>query len=803
MKLVIHILPAILCLHAFAQREIHGTVSDTETNESLIGAEVYFPDLKKGTITDVNGVYSIDDLPTGRLTVQISFIGYDPQVIEVDLTSSNQTLDVRLKESAREMNEVIVTGVSASTERRLSPIPAAVKNKKYLLHSSATNIVDAIAKIPGMDQLTTGQAISKPIIRGLGYNRVLTLLNGVRQEGQQWGDEHGIEIDEFSIDKVEVIKGPGSIAYGSDAMAGVINFQTPKEEKEGRISANVETEYQSNSNLYGLSAFNSGKIHGINWQGRVTRKEAGNYKNSLDGKVFNSGFNELDFNGALGINKKWGFSNLSFSNFHQNIGIVEGDRSSTGSFTRMIKDNTGQVVERPVTKDELDGYQLDIPRQSINHFRISDASHIYFSRSNLSIDLAFQQNIRKEFGNPANPSEEGLYFKLNTYNYSFKYAFPEQNNWNTVIGFNGMYQSNANLGQEFLIPAYNLMDGGLFVLTQRKINSLLISGGLRVDNRHISSDQLILQENGAPVEHFEAISTNFSNITGSAGLSYQAGKHWTLKLNLARAFRAPTLAELSSNGVHEGTFRYEIGNPDLKAETSLQSDMGILFENKHVSFETGLFLNHISNYIFLQKLLASNGADSIPDPAEPVAGFTYTQGTANLYGGETGIDIHPHPLDWLHFQTTYAITYAKQENQPDSMRNLPLIPAPKLRSELRANIAHVRNWMRNAYIKVELARYFDQNRIFSAFNTETATPGYTLINAGIGGTIYNKKNQPALSIFITANNLFDKAYQSHLSRLKFASKNLVTGRTGVFNMGRNITFKLTIPLVFRAPDNQG
>ena len=794
-RIIIFILITTLTvLSVQAQNSLKGNVFDAVSKETLIGASIYFPDLRKGATTDMNGFYQLDNLPTGTFIIQVNYIGYIPEAVMVHF-EKDTIINFQLSVSIKEMEELIITGVSKSTERKLSPIPAVIASKEYLFQTQSTNIIDALARAPGVDQITTGPAISKPIIRGLGYNRVLTLFNGLRQEGQQWGDEHGIEIDAYSVDRIEIIKGPGSIAYGSDAMAGVINFLLPHEVEEGSITGSIEADYQTNNNLYGFSLENMGNIKGINWMARVSRKQSGNYKNSYDGKVYNSGFNEINFNGQVGVNRSWGFTHFYFSNFDQNLGIVEGERDTNGTFLKLI-DANGQAVEVPVTDDDLKGYQIGFPKQHVNHFRVGTANQFYFNNSSLHFRAAYQRNTREEFTDPVEPDERELHFVLSTVNYDIKYFFPDMGHWETSLGINGMFQSNLNLGKEFLIPAYNMIDGGVFAMTMKKINKFFFSGGLRVDFRYINSQALIIDEGNGPETKFTAFKTDYENITGSVGGSYQPNDAWTIKLNLARGFRSPTIAELSSNGVHEGTFRYEIGNRDLKAETSSQIDAGVVFDGEHLTFETGLFYNNIDNYIFLQKLASTSGGDSIPDPSDPVPGFQYTQGDAHVYGGEVMVDLHPHPLHWLHFENSYALVYARQQNRPADQTNLPFIPAPNFKSELRADLDKLSKLMESTYLKLELEYFFAQNRIFSAFDTETATPSYWLLNFGFGTSVKNNKGTPLFSIFINANNLLNKGYQSHLSRLKYAPENPATGRQGVFNMGRNVSFKMVVPFDF-------
>ena len=142
----------------------------------------------------------------------------------------------------------------------------------YIVTNLSSNIIDAIANVPGVSALTTGPNVSKPFIRGLGYNRVLTLYDGVRQEGQQWEDEHGIEIDEYGIDRIEVIKGPASLSYGSDALSGVVNLIPTQSAPDGKIIGDVLAEYQSNNGMFGGSAMLSGSRKGFEWIGRISHK---------------------------------------------------------------------------------------------------------------------------------------------------------------------------------------------------------------------------------------------------------------------------------------------------------------------------------------------------------------------------------------------------------------------------------------------------------------------------------------------------------------------------------------------------
>ena len=784
-----------------AQNKISGNIKDEQTKEILSGVLIYINDLKTGATTDKEGNFKLENIKTGTYLFEISLIGYKKSVKRIYI--SNDTLvSFLISESVSELNEVVITAVSRSTELKLSPIIIKPIDVGDLNENSSTNLIDALKNVPGLNQITTGAGISKPTIRGLGYNRVISLYNGIRQEGQQWGDEHGIEIDEYSIDRIELVKGPGSMMYGSDGIAGVLNFISPKAPPVGQIKTQLISNYQSNNNLIGYSLSNAGNKKGIQWLGRFSNKFAGNYQNKYDGKVYNSGFQEYNGSLFLGLTKKWGYSHLNLSSFNSSLNMVEGDRDSLGQFVFATPDGSGSTKEVSATSSDLSGYKIGFPHQEVYHLRVLSNNYFILKKGTINLDLGFQNNKRKEFGDVLNPNDMALFFDLNTFNYNLRYNLEELKGWETSFGASGMQQNNYNKGLEFLIPEYSLFDVGGFVFTQKTFNKITLAGGLRFDNRNINTQKLILDSLETPVSvedsttnlKFDAFTKNYNSSSGSIGLSYQINKKSTVKFNLSRGFRAPNIAEISSNGKHEGTLRYEYGTADLKSEVSHQIDLAYFLNSDHVTFEFTPFTNFISNYIFSGKLTSAFGGDSIPDLTDPTPAYKFTQGDATLIGGEIYLDIHPHPFDWLHIENSFSYVEARQNNQADSTKYLPFIPAPKYRGELKAQFKKVGKNLANFYIKFGVDYFFKQDKIFSAYGTETQTPSYTLLSAGLGANLkaFNRSN--FMSIYISAENLADAAYQSHLSRLKYAPNNPLTGRNGVYNIGRNISLKLIFNL---------
>lgn len=769
---------------------LSGRVTDS-SGVPLAGTSVYLPDLKKGAASDNDGRYQITNINAGQYLIEVSHLGYST-IIETITIAGDAHRDFVMQSSVIENEAVTVTGVSSATSTRRTPIALNIVKKEDLFQNTATNLIDNLSKTPGVSQVSTGPAISKPFIRGLGYNRVMVVNDGIKQEGQQWGDEHGIEIDEQNVSKVEILKGPASLMYGSDALAGVVNIISFMPPPEGKIRGTVSAGYLTNNRQRNIHADIGGNHNGFVWGAYGSYKAAADYKNKYDGYVFNSKFNEKDYGGYFGWNKNWGYSHFYATHFDQHLGLVEGERDdATGKFLKLINDN-GVEEQVIASGHDFTSTHPGVPFQRIQHTKLVTDNNFNLGKGRLTAVFGYQNNQRQEFGNVLDPTEKELFFDLNTFNYNLQYHFAEKKNWKTTLGVNGMQQQNQNKGVEQLIPEYDLFDIGAFLYTQKRINDLTVSGGIRFDNRSLHSKELM---EGTDLK-FSAFTRNFSNVSGSAGLAWQVNKVVNLKLNIARGFRAPSIPELASNGAHEGTNRYEYGEQNLKSETSLQTDAGVEIATEHVSLNASVFYNSVRHFIYYRKLQAAAGGDSvIVNGPDQFYAFRFAQNHALLYGTEFNLDIHPHPLDWLHIENTFSWVRGKLSQQQDGSQNLPFIPAARLINEIRVDLVRKGKSVRDLFVKGELDNTFAQNNPFTGFNTETSTPGYTLLNAGIGATI-RSKDKTLFNVFLGANNLTDVAYQNHLSRLKYAPENLVTGRTGVFNLGRNFSIKLNIPLDF-------
>jgi iron complex outermembrane recepter protein len=746
------------------QTEISGHVIDKETGENLPGASIFLPDLKTGTSTDINGYYKLANLPASSLIIQVSYMGYKAEVVTIDLSKA-RIYDFQLNPSAIEAKEVVVTGNALSSDNERSSFSITPINKNQLLTIPSTNLINSISTVPGLSEITTGGEISKPVIRGLSSNRIITLNEGVRQEGNQWGDEHGIEIDQFSADRIEVLKGPASLFYGSDAMGGVINILEQTPAKQGSLDGEWVSQTSTNDRLFSNSVMIEGNQNGWIWRARGTFKTAASFHTPSEW-IYNSGFNEKNYSLMAGVIRKWGYSHLHFSSFNTKIGMIDGTRDSV---TNQFIDYQGITVPEERAKSR----SIDVPFQVVGHIKISSITNLLFKDNQIRISIGYQKNDRKEFGEI--PEVPGIFLQLDSWTYDLRYTYLLFKSLELVGGISGMIQGNHNHGTEYIIPDFELQDLGGFVYAKQTWDRFTINLGFRYDYRHLKAYPLYLDSLGQPSLSgdtlFNSLVTSFHAFTGSAGMTFKLNKAINFKLNVGRGFRAPNISELSANGLHEGTFRYEIGNPDLNPETSLQIDGEISWDNKYLNMAFNGFYNLIDNFIYYRN---TNGEKKLVNGIwYPV--YRYVQGNSLLKGFEFELDIHP--VEALHFDNNLDLVWGGNISTGNP---LPNIPAIHLTDQVKWTFKTRRSSaLKNPYVQVELETHFAQDRI-DVF--ETVTPGYVLLNFNVGAML--KVHNQVWTFYISGTNLLDKQYFDHLSRLK---------EVGIHNMGRRITFGLVIP----------
>ena len=818
----------LFSLGAMAQNELAGNIKDKKTNTALVGATVYIPDLKTGAVSGTNGTYSIKNIPAGDYLVEVTLVGY-ATVSETITVKGLAQKDYMLNFSVHQLSDVVVTGVSAATGGQKSPASFSKMDYKDILENSSTNVIDAAAKLPGVSAMTDGQSISKPVIRGLGYNRVLTMNDGVEQVDQAWFDEFGIEADPDAVNRYEVLKGPASLAYGSDAIAGVVNLIPEQPLPEGQTKGDVLLNYQTNNGLLNGMAHIAGTKNGISWSARVDNIMAHAYQDPYDGYVLNSQFSDFNMDGTIGLHRKWGYTQLHASYFDMATGIVDGTRdSATGAMERQVAYpdlNGGAPTYELPTHQEQTSYTPFVINQRIRHTKLVWDNSFAVGTGRVKAIFSWQKNQRQETNDPTMPDTPDIYYSSNGATYDVRYISPQIRGFNISGGLNGVYQSSKSLGTLLLIPDYNFFQIGGFAIANQKIGKLNLSGGIRFDNRAFTGkDHWVDSSTQQPeppntpgsFHEFQGFTTNFSGASYSLGGTYDITPNVYVKANIAGGWRAPNVAECAANGVHDGTVVYEIGDPTLKPETSVEEDITFGIHSKDVQLEVNLFNNNINKFIYAQGLQSVFGGDSINNSlnavglgAAPV--YKYTQGKADLYGGEVSLTLHPSNTPWVEFGTTLSMVYGGLKGVADSLKYLPFVPPTRITADLRFNIKTNGNTFKNVYLKAGVLDCFQQSNIYRQYaiynglNTAltpyeyaastSATKGYALLNAGAGGDVISK-GHTVCSVYITCNNLLNTAYMDYMSRFKYYPVNYTTGRVGVFNMGRNISFKVLIPLDF-------
>ncbi|WP_432410333.1 TonB-dependent receptor [Rasiella sp. SM2506] len=717
-----------LCVNA--QSIFKGTV--TNQNNKPILATVYLPQLQIGTATDLDGNFQISNLPSGTFKIVYSSLGYATLSTKISFQEGNTISEnTTLQESAVEMEEIVISTpfhkLQSDNVMRVERVTASEIKKQ-----GALTLSQGITNIPGVSSITTGVGIGKPVIRGLSANRVATFAQGVRLENQQFGDEHGLGLSANGIESIEVIKGPASLLYGSDALGGVLYINPENFAERNSVRGDASIGYATNTE--GKTGDFGVKQSGERFKFLVRGGYAthADYKTGDTLRVTNTRFNETDLKTGL---------------------RYQGDQLQTTLRYNFNQSNIGIPEELGVQNTERN---LLAPFQQIDNHILSLENNLLFNNSSLNIKAGYLFNNRREF---EEVDELAIGIHLNTFNYNLQYHLPDFGNFETIVGVQGMYQQNENYGEEILIPDATTTDYGLFATTHYHLENIDLQGGLRIDTRSIES---LAARNEGDDDFITPIDVDFSSITAALGAKFDISEQWLARVNVAKGYRAPNLAELTSNGVHEGTNRYEVGNAGLTEEQNLQADISIAFRNEHFEFFGNGFYNMISDYIFI------NPTTDFIDNNQV---FNYFQTDANLYGGEVGLHIHPHPLDWLHIESTFETVTGDLKDGG----SLPLIPANTLKNTLRVEFKDGK-LMKGSQLFATYQNTFAQNNV-STF--ETTTKGYNLLSLG-ASTSFNL-NKIALDLGVNVTNLTDEVYINHLSRLKV---------DGISNIGRNVNMNL-------------
>ena len=787
---------------------LSGHITDSATHLPVEGAMVYIPQLKTCAFTDKQGFYDFGGLPRGDYDVSVQSMGHATLFRQVKI-NSKVVLDLAASVSYSSLKPLVVTSLGNVTNTQRSPLPVSVVTHRMILEGAANTAIDLIASEPGVSETTEGVGTTKPQINGLGFDRVLVLTDGLPQQDFQWGDDHGILIDPYAVYDAEVIRGPASLQYGASAEAGVVNFKSTPFVPNGTFQGSWQSEYHANNGYIGNSLHLGGNHEGFVYDLRASGELAHSYWNPKDGYVWGSAWNQGNARLTLGLDKSWGYSRLTLNALYRRIQVPDGNRdSATGRF---VFDNPIGEKAAPTLSNFL-SYNATIASDKIlDEYQAWWQNSLRTGKGSIGIDLGFTASVHHDIDSGTEGKNNMVVYDIP---YSLKYQLTDAaRHLKLTTGINGTYEFMHNLppppapyAPDYEIPNYRNFEAGGFAILEKDIHALTLSGGLRYDVTHFTGDAMSLDASGYIVPEgtpgasvqFTGFDNTYSGWSGSIGASYQLPHDQYVKFNVAKSFRAPAINELTSNGLNIGSNAFQLGNSNLKAEQGYQADLAYGYRGKDISFELDGFYNHISHFIFADR------TDSVSQ-GYPVYEFV-SSNTAILTGLTAYFDVHPSGAKWLQWNNRFSYIYTWLPQATDSTQHIPWIPAPHIHSELKFQLTDkAGSCLSGTYFKIGVAHYWEQNNIYSALYTEIPSAAYTLVDAGLGTQLVDRKTGKVIcSLFVNCTNLTNIAYADHLNLAQYfysQNGNLVTvtnQRQGVFNMGRDFTFKVVVPLGSRS-----
>lgn len=766
MKLYFALLFLVSFNTVFAQQyQVRLEVRDESGNELIPGAKVHFVDDDKILLLPSGkGMYA------SKLRYQHVHIyapSYEMRELDLDL-QRDTVLIIYLHPTSLELRETVIEHALISNSERSASVAVTTVNRDEMLQSNPSSFAETLESIPGVTTNNVGVGIARPVIRGLSGTRIYVADMGLRQEGQQWGNDHGLELDQYGIERVEVIRGPATIVYGPDAMAGVIHILNDLWPETQGLKIDLLSGYKTNNNNFHNSLGIKGLKNNFYFNARVSQKEYQDMRVPIDSftyLTFNLPVYERRLKNTAGLERNASLT-LGYKMKRSKFWV----RGSYYYLKQGLFSGAIGVPNAYGLGHENNFKNIELPAQRVGHFKL-DAHHVVRLKKNTiwSTDVGYQRNDRLEQSLAhlhgvvlSSPSDTAHRFVLETYQFrsTLKRTISAKSKLN--FGATGLYQHNTHQGFEFLLPNFTTMELGVYALLEQVLNERWnLNFGLRTDYARVTTEEKrreivqqgqILDEQLAP-----AADRSFANWAAQLGFNFEITHHHILKFNFARAYRFPRAIELSMNGVHHGTFRHEIGNPDLTTEIAYQFDLLYEYHTEKSLFTFTPFLNYYNNFIYLRP---TGQFSPLPDAGQM---FRYAQHDALLSGAEA---MFQHALD-KHFVVSAKAQYVHAYNISLG-RNLPFIPPLELSLEPEWKIGDLK-FLKKSFVKPMLNYVFAQNLVDI---NEKSTQGFLLLNADIGFQILSDKSfgkvhfPQGMLVNLGFRNILNTPYLKHLSRYR-------------------------------------
>jgi iron complex outermembrane receptor protein len=721
---------------------ISGQVTDT-AGHPIAEAIVRVIELRRTATTDAEGKYSFAEIPPGSYTVYLAMIGYAPQVHKITLDNADVVVDMGLKSSVIELPPMQISASAEATSVLNSPQPTAVVTADELAKTRPTSLGEALEEVPGVRNNSSGAAAGKVVIRGLTNNRVLTLDDGQRLEHNQWGDDHFSSVEPAASSRIEVIRGPASVLYGSDAIGGVVNVIPPDlPDAIGRApfaEGGATAGFASGNREPDGSLTLDGASGGFGFRASATARTAKNVRTPTY-ELWNSGYHNVGGTGALGYRSTWGSIKGAYTYRKDRLNLTDEDPTATG---------------RAGTDDHRGRVDLSAPVGS----------------SHLDWTFGYERNQRSEWED-ASMSTLAFGMKEQAFTTDAKLHHPQLGRFNGLVGLSGEYVTDANNGEEFLEPDNKISDAALYVFEQADIGRWNFSFGGRYDYRHLTADAN--SEIGNPNADL-----NWNSVTGNVGALYHVTEPVALVLSVGRGFRSPSAFDLFANGLHEATSTFEHGNPNLKTETSLNTDVGLRVQSASAVVQLGGFVNLIRNFIYT---VPSNEID----PASGFEIFNVTQGDAVLSGFEGQVAYHPSRF--IHLEGAADYVYGRNRSTDEPLPSMPPFRATYMAAFEGRSLGS----LASPYFSVGGETNARQSRLNPAEATFYAdafdgqayhSEAYTLLNLAAGFSVPTN-SETTLKFDVQLRNALNQEWVDYLSHLKTIARNP--------GMGRNLIARVTV-----------
>ena len=720
LKFSLFIALSILMAGWASAQKVVGVVYDANDSTVLPYVSVYLVETDESTLTDSLGTFSLKAPQLKSFHVRFVGVGYETTTLLC--AADSPVITARLLPMHLDLHEVTVSGAISQAQ---SENPFHIESRKIddLTAIAAMNMGEAIARIPGVYQSSLGNGIAKPVVRGMQGMRVVTLMNGLRIESQQWGGDHGMGITDLGLGNVEVIKGPASLLYGADALAGVVYFNDQPHAPTGKREIESKTLFQSNTMGVTQRLMYREAREKVRWQLGAGYGNHADYQLPNGRYAQNSRFNEAVLKSVLSFNGKRSVHHVRYTFSHTTSGIPGHTHDSTAT------PESFQV--------ETQRRSYTLPAQFFNNHFLSFDNKWFRDRSEFQFLAGATSNRLIEYDEKVTiPS---LSMSLTNALYNAKWVVkPSGDKWKVITGLQGMHQWNTNApnASDRLVPDSRTLDQGVYLTTQYGNARWNVQGGVRYDVRFLhayDSDE-------------EILSRTYQGFNASAGGVYRTD--WaTFRASFSSGYRAPHLTELLSNGFHHGALRYEIGDVDLNPEYARQADVTVELTGDHLVLLYNPFVNAIRDYIYLQPL--GYDVDGIPAFAYDVLSEVV------FYGNDVGIHYHPHFAHNLHFETTWS--YINTRTPTDS--SVSLLPPQRLQTTLKYSFDRNRKF---GLREVNVMHTFMDAQRKVAF-METPSESYNVLDAALAFELTGKQRW---EFRLGIKNILNERFIDHLSRLK-------------------------------------